>query len=63
MTKQKHHPDCGEVGETGEHGDLGTNAIDHPERLGSAQPPAKKPRKPRAKKAAEVKTEEGKAEE
>ena len=26
--KQVHHPDCGVVGVTGEHGDLGSNAID-----------------------------------
>jgi hypothetical protein len=25
-TKQVHHADCGAVGDTGEHGELGTNA-------------------------------------
>jgi|SRR5690348_6973085 len=30
--RQIHHADCGEVGETGEHGDLGANAVDHPVR-------------------------------
>jgi hypothetical protein len=34
--KQPHHPNCGQVGETGEHGDLGSNAIAAPERIGSA---------------------------
>ena len=28
---QKHHPDCGVVGDVGDVGDLGTNAIDSPE--------------------------------
>jgi hypothetical protein len=32
IAKQVHHADCGEVGDTGEHGDLGVNAADHPVR-------------------------------
>jgi hypothetical protein len=30
--KQTHHADCGEVGETGKHGDIGSNAVDAKER-------------------------------
>jgi hypothetical protein len=25
-TSKTHHPDCGDVGQTGQHGDLGSNA-------------------------------------
>lgn len=33
-TGQTHHADCGDVGATGEHGDIGSNAADAKERQG-----------------------------